>query len=91
MDRNTIMKKQMDGWMDRTKMVGWKQSDGYGWKQKQIDGWMDGWIEKNIDGWLDVYSIKFIMISIFNIPIRHTKLIIGWTGKKQKDSWMDSS
>ena len=42
MDRKTLMKKQLDGWMDRKnrRMVGWTG---------KMEGWLDGY--KNV--WID--------------------------------------
>ena len=46
-----IMKKLLDGWMDRKnrRMVGWIQKC----MDRKKNGWMDGWL-KQIDGWLEL-------------------------------------
>ena len=48
MDKKRIMKKQLDGWMDRKnrRMVRWIG------KNRWIQKWKIGWIEK-MDGWMD--------------------------------------
>ena len=51
--KTQILKKQMDGQMDRKNrwMVGWIENN------KWIQKWNNGWIEK-MDGWMDKKYIK---------------------------------
>ena len=77
-----------NGWTDKTNrwMVGRKTKL---LKNRQIPKWKIGWIEKY--GWLDGQKKKCTnrwMVKWIYIFFKD-RLLVGWTGKKQKDGWID--